>query len=1321
MRLVKLQLAGQFTSLPSHWLDGGKLYLDIDDEFELSLDKSVQELNDVNKINTETVFGTSLPGTSKNMKMLGLDFNYNVLDLEITEHDIRVDRGYYTLRHNRLRVVDYTRSTNRIEIEIIDGEDNWLTAIKSIFLNDLPFVPYNITKKYLVDNITFKAKYQAGDEGYWFPLINFGAFAKKDEISEGDFRPCVHVAKVWELAFGLIKRSYEFPLLETEVGARLGMYALKENITDDPALLEQLEFKAQLSSDFIDNGAGETKDQTLVFDKEIYDKGDNYDPTTGKFTTPGYCTFIYKCHISFLIGDAGWRGGTFIDIWLRLVHSDGTYENLNGANYASHGDALGINEDVTLQEDIYVEAGDHVEVHYRRQGEDLGGCKISVGATFTNTPISLILNPGDKFDVQKNLRHDPVLDVMKSIIQLKNIKILEERHTGIIHFLTTFDTNYFGDVVSGYFKNVTKSFLSLQVQDEEIITTPLEITKNVLYKFKDSTDAKIIEKKLQKWEQPFVKFIDNGFDKEKETELRENQYFEPTVNRDVLVTQTVRNQTIGKNIDMPWMVDNLDGKSSTKIGPRILIFYGLTELYNRYTKNEFDSIDQVQLYYLGELRTVFPYAFQKPNYGTSVDFSDFTIQIPEWRLVFGDEENDNFNLFYRKAVRELENRHKSKIKLLLADKNYFPEYFQDRSEIKGLEGSTMGRILGFGNYNPEKGFVDADFIPDLQASEICDEYTAPNPCDNRPLLKYTKDDTEYTLYQAGVINSPTTSIVIEWKYKDEDDDMYQENVTIGNPTRLVVARMTVTYSDGCATQVKSIQIDPCGNRPKICFSLVNSCLSIGECGSHNSEIDSILIQYSETQQEPYQYKTYNDCIDVTTLSSTIRKIHAKITVTYVGGCSTLSVEDDFILTKLRTDECPKFDDVIDPPSVIVVTTALGFELWRIGSYNCCAYDDFIEYRQKGTLYEWRKWVEGQTALPHNQDYEVRRKVSWCADGCRPWCGPVVYALRGCVGTVNIADTITSCVHTLKWQHPDNPTNEWKVNIYKDQDFHVPELKTYLETNCAGVITESYVKRILWDRWNFRTQYQITWQPGHKVENMEVHQNAAGVLSSTITIPINVTYNSGDDNDALTQALITAVESYLSSTYAATNTVHYDFDVEILGTGTNRTLKLIWWAKEVYASTWYGAQAPTDLLYMRDELNVQSTVASTKLETQKIATSQQKSINITPCGTELRVRFTANTNKFIDDDLSNFDTLTPNALVAIDDTVETVITETCNKHVLTATFTCAGTATYIWKYGSSIISEDNTVTVSGVGKIITLLATCTVLGVSCTFKKELKLT
>jgi hypothetical protein len=233
--------------------------------------------------------------------------------------------------------------------------------------------------------------------------------------------------------------------------------------------------------------------------------------------------------------------------------------------------------------------------------------------------------------------------------------------------------------------------------------------------------------------------------------------------------------------------------------------------------------------------------------------------------------------------------------------------------------------------------------------------------------------------------------------------------------------------------------------------------------------------------------------------------------------------------------------------------------------------------------------------------------------------------------------------------------------------------------------------------------------------MEIHRNVAGSLTA-ITIPVNVTYTSGDNNDVLIAALTAAVESYLSSNYSAQNGTHYDFVVEIIGSGTNRTLNLIWWAKHVSTSTWFGAQAPSDLLHIKDPSDNPLTQASSKNEVQKVVTSQQKAISYSDCGTKFQVRFGTNTNKFLDDSASNFDTMVAYATVAIDSTIETTDNDSCNKHTLTAAFTCTGTASYLWKEESEILGEGNTITLSGAGRIITLYATCN----GCTFEKTITL-
>jgi hypothetical protein len=1059
---IELLEMPQSAYIQPHFFVMNKMYFDIDDETKISLFKAIQQLADFNKINVETILGTSLPGTVKNFALLNLDINFTVIDPNPIIHNIVVDLGFHALNQNGLRVISYTKATNRFEIEILDNDSSWVNQLKKIYLNDLPFQSYIVERTFIKENQAFDAEYETGDRGYYFGLCHYGGRSGNPGYSESDFRPLIHSAKIYELAFQMIKRSYSFPLIQdTEVGRRTVNYLLRENINDDETTLEQFKFKAQTSKKINFGGAGDHQIVYIIFDKVIFDNGNNYDPTTGEFKNPIYAEFVVEFYLGASVDIPWLAAGTLMSTDIFVKHADGSIDVIEQIRYDVGGSDYDVDEKEkrTMVVNILVQPGDRVGFRYKRDGDDVDFAYLLAGAVFYCNPISLTLNVGDTVDVRKSLRHDPIFDFMKGDVDLYNIKILEERHTGRILFLTPFDADYFGDVVSGYMRNVTKSFLNYQIQQEEIITTPIAETRNRCYKFKDSTDAKINEKKVDKWKQIHSKFIDNGFDPATETDYRENPYFEPTMNGDPGLPHYSRQGT--SLIDMPFILDNLEGKVSYKSGPRKMIAFGLTEQFNYSTINGQLVALLTNAYILGEVTTLIPYCAQLPNAYTinTGSFPDVMLEKSTWKIVYGNFADDNYEKFIRRWWREIESRPKNKIKNLVPNETYMSEQFRDRVEIMSLFGAVYGRFLSVSNYNPETRFSEYEFVSDVLVSDECDEYVEPNPCKNFPTILYDLDSGTYTVSQGGLVTSPIDTVSFRWKLKDSSGD-WTDGDEIINPFDIFIVEMTITYQDGCPEQKRTLEINPCNNAPKICFAVVDNCLVITECGTHTSTIDNTVIEYSETQAEPYSYKTYNDCIDLDSLSDAVRTIHARITVTYSTGCKQLSVEDNFIV-KLREEDCPKFDSVIDPPSVIGVTTATGFKLVRTGTYNGRPLDDFILYRKKNSKQDWRRWIEGQTPLPFNQNYEAERKIIWCGRNCEPWCGGIVYILTGCIGSVNITDSFVNCTHALKWVHPDTGLTNWKTNILNDNTFHVPELKTYIETVCGGGSpVQSQIKKIL---------------------------------------------------------------------------------------------------------------------------------------------------------------------------------------------------------------------------------------------------------------------
>ena len=61
---------------PTYWMThfaeaDGAVYLDLDEEFQIQIDKEIEQQTSINKINVEAVLGTSIVATPKNEALIG--------------------------------------------------------------------------------------------------------------------------------------------------------------------------------------------------------------------------------------------------------------------------------------------------------------------------------------------------------------------------------------------------------------------------------------------------------------------------------------------------------------------------------------------------------------------------------------------------------------------------------------------------------------------------------------------------------------------------------------------------------------------------------------------------------------------------------------------------------------------------------------------------------------------------------------------------------------------------------------------------------------------------------------------------------------------------------------------------------------------------------------------------------------------------------------------------------------------------------------------------------------------------------------------------
>jgi hypothetical protein len=101
------------------WLTDGFVYLDTSAGFELSLNKELQKLTDLNQLTIDTAIDTAIPATDKNLALLRVSMDVEMIDNDYPDHEIYLHIGHFTSDLTKLRVTGFSRESNEIEIQLI--------------------------------------------------------------------------------------------------------------------------------------------------------------------------------------------------------------------------------------------------------------------------------------------------------------------------------------------------------------------------------------------------------------------------------------------------------------------------------------------------------------------------------------------------------------------------------------------------------------------------------------------------------------------------------------------------------------------------------------------------------------------------------------------------------------------------------------------------------------------------------------------------------------------------------------------------------------------------------------------------------------------------------------------------------------------------------------------------------------------------------------------------------------------------------------------------------------------------------------------------
>jgi len=1295
---------------PTYWMThfaeaDGAVYLDLDEEFQIQIDKEIEQQTSINKINVEAVLGTSIVATPKNEALIGKPTALAVQHNGYTDFKVQVMKGMKILNQSTLRVLSKKEGEKgtHYEVEILDTTNHWAVKLNEIYLDDLAFNKFDYTPENLWLNFNNGAKYDDGEDGYHFPLVNYGLWTGEDSFTISDFRPWVHALKVLQLAFCQAGWQFSCPVLETDLGRRLITYVLKERYNEDEALKNQRKFKAGLSKPItMPTVTNKPIYYVIPFDDELEDPGNSYDPTTGIYEGVIYAEFTAEIYVDAVWEDAR-PGSARFSVIFTIIHeyADGRifeidpreakYEKFNEKNYR-----------FTCNGNIFLKPGDKVYVRFRGDGDGPNHIVVKDSSTFYCTPTAYLQQEGDSFDVKKALRHDKVIEYLKGIDHLFNFKYVTNFWERKVYILTPYDADFFGDSVSGFFQETLEDWTDyIDMSDSEVVV-PQSEKKNLYFKFKKSTDPHIDKLKLDEDKELFSNYIDNGYDFKDATENFENPYFEPTLNG-VATGHGIKRAIY----DIPYCLDNLSGDLSFNIGPRILIARGMTDqLINSKTIpaaiNYFDYRNAYQL----------PYAYQEGNAFVSITGTrpNEVYVLPDEYLVYGKKEFDLYNLFYKKYQNEFRNCHRLNLNTFANENKIESIDFRKRIQLTHRGTTQYGRFLSIEAYDLGEETGKIIFKPDNTSDPACSTYTPINPCNNYPEIVVTPTGGgNYNISASGSNASPVASTVIEWKYWDATT--WTAGSTFNTTDKKVYARITWTYSDGCTSIQKSQPVEPCGNYPKLCYERVlpePATLSVYECGVHADVVTGHLYEYSTNN---IAWQVIPDPFLLSDLPDTV---WLRVTV-YYQNCPPLTATGIYS-NKSRVADCTY--DGIYTPTVIFVHTLGGLYLERKGSYTGKVAMDVIWFRVAGSTDEWDLYDDKNPELldtGSGVNWEAKRTIFFCDGDCPTYCSEIVTAKTSCGGAVEVSDSSQLCDFELKWENPDTPgSNTWKATLNSDTDYVIPTLRVWMEQDCGGTITELYERTVQWERWNYKTQFSWTWAQDDTVQFLKISRNVAGVQTLAQTVNVGVKFNSGMTNDQLKGELENAIRLEMTNLFNAIDGIDYDMIITITGSGASRTATVAFAAKDVTASTWFGPNKGVDYLRTITPALATTDHTSTGAEFQKVTTSAPIVTMKSPCGTELKVRLKVNTGtQFIDDSASNFDNIVLNSPIAVTHDVLTVLTDSCNKHDLSVTLTGCSSPTYMWKRGNLILGTTATM-ISWGDKKIQVFVTC---NDGCTYMAE----
>lgn len=974
---VKIEVDLDFVPL-QYRSEGNRFYLDLPDNFNQVLSKSLEELSDINELRTEGVLDFTIPTTSKNDFALKRFVESHLMANNYDPLAVICMVNSHVLPHKLL----YVRSLDSSGYSCsLFNSDHWLPQIGEKLLTSLDLGTYLFDETVISDRSATAIYDDSDDLGVNFPIINYGSLFDNRvvNIRAHDLRPTFYSIYLLREIFKQFTTRWEFhcPLLETDVGRTVSSYILDEDFMDANNADIRSRFayvRRDTQFDVLDHTGAGFPDPKYLCEVEWEhenDPNDNFDLSINGYVGVGFHDIECVCEVTFDIDQDYFEydeDGVFLQLVLITVSGSVVVLSeweVNAVDFALNNYRVELKStDVAGEDGTPVLQGDVVKLYagYRGARDDIKTFRIEQGSYMRITPRKNLLQLGDTVQINKLIGKDyKALDYIKGHAHLFNWKFHTDYLTREVTAYSPFDIEYYSESVEGYFIADTNNLLQkaqLRSDRGEVIPNR-ELERYILLAFSDSSDKKIEELNLPDENPLHSKRLDLGVTTNERVNELQNPFFEPTLN-----TECNYGTLDGRYAVLAAMIDNeKDDESgifdtSFDISPRIFLLRR-----GEQWQPEDESWYKVEFQWLGVVTSLFLNAFQKNP--APINFTD----EPEYEtrvLIYGEDELDHYNLFYKNWLNTTIFNVDIELLIFLEIYDYFKFSFRERYIVEYLGKYTLAYMTAITDFQSCSDVsTPVKLLPVKGGAAYSGTLSDPyDSCPQNPSFALTLNSGCWEV--SDIELDPDTPAIdtttVEWKYTDETT---WTNIDIAlevcDPLRAFTVRVIITTISGCV-YVTSKTVKPCDYMLELIaeYDTTNSCLEATIVGDTSDVDGTPAIEYSP--DDGSSWFAYTGCLTIQPDNEYL----FRVTISFTNGCADLDLETSFIWDDTPIIDCTELDFgleevdagngtfVFNRLTTNIPSVALDVIKWRKIDSN----DDPV-----GDM-EWRYWDEITPVEPY---------------------------------------------------------------------------------------------------------------------------------------------------------------------------------------------------------------------------------------------------------------------------------------------------------------------------------------------------------------------